>query len=81
VNTLLAFQYLQRAAEHAVDDLNNLSVNLSASKGELVMAIYELGVSFRHGWGVQKDKQTACYYFKIAAELASTYCFPPFATL
>ncbi|KAJ2962181.1 hypothetical protein NQZ79_g2700 [Umbelopsis isabellina] len=63
--------YLQKTAEHAVDDLNNLSVNLSASKGELVMAIYELGVSFRHGWGVQKDKQTACYYFKIAAELAS----------
>ncbi|GAB5585985.1 hypothetical protein Unana1_00885 [Umbelopsis nana] len=69
-NTQLAFQYLQKAAEHAVDDLNNLStVNLSAAKGELVMAIYELGVSFRHGWGVQKDKKTACYYFKIAAEL------------
>jgi hypothetical protein len=71
-NTQLAFQYLQKAAEHAVDDLNNLStVNLSAAKGELVMAIYELGVSFRHGWGVQKDKKTACYYFKIAAELVS----------
>ncbi|KAI9280858.1 hypothetical protein BC943DRAFT_283035 [Umbelopsis sp. AD052] len=69
-NTQLAFQYLQKAAEHAVDDLNNLStVSMSAAKGELVMAIYELGVSFRHGWGVQKDKKTACYYFKIAAEL------------
>ncbi|CAO3681998.1 unnamed protein product [Umbelopsis vinacea] len=69
-NTQLAFQYLQKAAEHAVDDLNNLStVNMSAAKGELVMAIYELGVSFRHGWGVYKDKKTACYYFKIAAEL------------
>jgi TPR repeat protein len=44
---------------------------MSAAKGELVMAIYELGVSFRHGWGVYKDKKTACYYFKIAAELVS----------
>lgn len=35
-------------------DLNSLSstVNTSAVKGELIMAIYELGVSFRHGWGV-----------------------------
>ncbi|ORZ16565.1 hypothetical protein BCR42DRAFT_415334 [Absidia repens] len=50
----LAFQYLQKAAEHAVLDLNSLSstVNTSASKGELIMAIYEMGVSFRHGWGV-----------------------------
>ncbi|CAO3621389.1 unnamed protein product [Mucor fragilis] len=53
-NEHLAFQYLQKAAEHAVEDLNNFSnaVNASASKGELIMAIYELGVSFRHGWGV-----------------------------
>jgi hypothetical protein len=81
VNTQLAFQYLQKAAEHAVDDLNNMSsVNMSASKGELVMAIYELGVSFRHGWGVHKDKKTACYYFKIAAELVRLLLFMAFAS-
>lgn len=53
-NEHTAFQYLQKAAEHAVMDLNSLSstVNTSAVKGELIMAIYELGVSFRHGWGV-----------------------------
>lgn len=53
-NEHLAFQYLQKAAEHAVEDLEAFSntVNTSASKGELIMAIYELGVSFRHGWGV-----------------------------
>ncbi|KAI8640942.1 hypothetical protein BD408DRAFT_433805 [Parasitella parasitica] len=70
-NEHLAFQYLQRAAEHAVEDLNNLSnaVSASASKGELIMAIYELGVSFRHGWGCKKNKETAVYYFKIAADL------------
>ncbi|KAG1192107.1 hypothetical protein G6F35_013680 [Rhizopus arrhizus] len=54
-NEHLAFQYLQKAAEHAVEDLSNITntVNASASKGELIMAIYELGVSFKHGWGVR----------------------------
>ncbi|KAI8391048.1 uncharacterized protein BYT42DRAFT_555412 [Radiomyces spectabilis] len=67
----LAFQYLQKAAEHAVLDLNSFSstVNTSASQSELVMAIYELGVSFRHGWGCKKNKETAVYFFKIAADL------------
>ncbi|KAI8343220.1 hypothetical protein BC941DRAFT_410734 [Chlamydoabsidia padenii] len=67
----LAFQYLQKAAEHAVLDLNSLSstVNTSASKGELIMAIYEMGVSFRHGWGCKKNKETAVHFFKIAADL------------
>ncbi|CEP15306.1 hypothetical protein [Parasitella parasitica] len=70
-NEHLAFQYLQKAAEYAVQDLNNISnaVSASASKGELIMAIYELGVSFRHGWGCKKNKETAVYYFKIAADL------------
>lgn len=70
-NEHLAFQYLQKSAEHAVVDLNNFSspVNTSASKGELIMAIYELGVSFRHGWGCKKNKETAVHYFKIAADL------------
>ncbi|KAL1921904.1 uncharacterized protein VTP21DRAFT_10546 [Calcarisporiella thermophila] len=69
-NAHLAFQFLQRAAECAASDLNSLhSVNKSAAKGELVMAIYELGVSFRHGWGVPKNKATAAYYFEIAANL------------
>ncbi|KAG8427225.1 hypothetical protein J3459_007404 [Metarhizium acridum] len=26
-----------------------------AAKGELVMAIFELGNCFRHGWGIKKD--------------------------
>ncbi|KAI8073201.1 hypothetical protein BC940DRAFT_290781 [Gongronella butleri] len=67
----LAFQYLQKAAEHAVLDLNSLSntVNRSATKGELIIAIYEMGVSFRHGWGCKKNKETAVHFFKIAADL------------
>ncbi|KAI8372608.1 hypothetical protein EDC96DRAFT_53932 [Choanephora cucurbitarum] len=70
-NEHTAFQYLQKAAEHAVEDLANITstVNTSASKGELIMAIYELGVSFRHGWGCKKNKESAVQFFKIAADL------------
>ncbi|KAG2201546.1 hypothetical protein INT47_007423, partial [Mucor saturninus] len=70
-NEHAAFQYLQKAAEHAVEDLANITntVNTSASKGELIMAIYELGVSFRHGWGCKKNKESAVQFFKIAADL------------
>jgi TPR repeat protein len=69
-NRLLAFQYLQKSAEHAVGDLNSRdSFASTAAKGELVLAIYELGVCFRHGWGVEKNKKTAAYYFEIAANL------------
>ncbi|KAL9539068.1 hypothetical protein MBANPS3_010484 [Mucor bainieri] len=69
LNTSLAFQYLQTAAEHAVDDLLHGDEYALASKGELIMAIYELGVSFQQGWGVTKSKETAFYYFEIAANL------------
>ncbi|ORZ16326.1 hypothetical protein BCR42DRAFT_451289 [Absidia repens] len=70
-NEPVAFQYIQKAAEHAVMDLNSLSktVNTSASKGELIMSIYEMGISFRHGWGCRKNKETAVHFFKIAADL------------
>ncbi|KAG0261114.1 hypothetical protein BG011_001327 [Mortierella polycephala] len=69
-NRTLAFQYLQKSAEHAVGDLNSRdSFASTAAKGELVLAIYELGICFRHGWGVEKNKRTAAYYFEIAANL------------
>ncbi|KAF9432951.1 hypothetical protein BGZ76_010103 [Entomortierella beljakovae] len=69
-NRVLAFQYLQKSAEHAVGDLNSRdSFASTAAKGELVLAIYELGICFRHGWGVDKNKKTAAYYFEIAANL------------
>lgn len=41
----------------------------AAARSELILAIYELGVCFRHGWGVPKSKSTAAYYFEIAANL------------
>lgn len=41
-----------------------------AAKGELVLAIYELGNSYRHGWGVpKKDPVAAKQYYETAANL------------
>ncbi|KAG0205219.1 hypothetical protein BGX28_003156 [Mortierella sp. GBA30] len=39
------------------------------ARKELVMALYELGMSYLKGWGVIKDKTVAFTYFKIAADL------------
>ncbi|CAG8578041.1 25226_t:CDS:2 [Gigaspora margarita] len=69
-NPKLAVRYLQKAAESAVTDLHtSMSANPSFARHELVLAIYELGICFRHGWGVPKNKHTAVYYFEIAANL------------
>lgn len=48
-----AVRYLQSAAESAVHDLQTgIAQSATVAKSELVLAIYELGVCFRHGWGV-----------------------------
>lgn len=85
MNESAAFQYLQRAAEQSVQELGRLhalSNDAKASKAELIMAIYELGVSFQQGWGVTKNKAAAFYFFKMAAELGdadaqneTAYCY------
>ncbi|TPX62931.1 hypothetical protein PhCBS80983_g00200 [Powellomyces hirtus] len=36
---------------------------------ELTLAIYELAMSFKQGWGVPKSKTTSTYYMTIAAQL------------
>jgi TPR repeat protein len=52
-NPAKAVRYLQSAAESAVHDLQTgIAQSASVAKSELVLAIYELGVCFRHGWGV-----------------------------
>lgn len=69
-NTKMAVRYLQKAAESAVSDLHvSMVASPSIARHELVLAIYELGVCFRHGWGVPKNKATAAYYFEIAANM------------
>ncbi|KAG0281467.1 hypothetical protein BGZ95_003122 [Linnemannia exigua] len=47
--------------------IDRKSAMLTARK-ELVMALYELGMSFLKGWGVAKDKVIAFHYFKLAAD-------------
>ncbi|KAI9510361.1 HCP-like protein [Russula earlei] len=67
----LGFSWLRRAAEAAVDDLENARAgfDISAVRGELVLAIYEVGQCFFQGWGVKKDQKMAVSYFQIAAKL------------
>lgn len=62
--------YLSAAASNAAS-IENLALQAGrkgggAAKGELVLAIFELANSFRHGWGVKKDpvaaKQVRSYH-------------------
>ena len=72
----LGFSYLQRAAESVVGELGqffpgalpDLSAQ-SAARTAVVLALYEMGTSFRFGWGTPKDKRMAVEYFTMAAEL------------
>lgn len=57
---------LQKSCDGKKNDYDAL---FASKKGELVIAIYELGVSFQQGWGVSRSRETAFYYFKIAAQL------------
>ncbi|CAH1761465.1 11364_t:CDS:2 [Entrophospora sp. SA101] len=69
-NTQLAIEYLSKVAKVAEVAENDIeTISKSSHKGELVLAIYELGNCFQHGWGVQKSKSTAARYFQIAADL------------
>jgi TPR repeat protein len=43
-----------------------------AAKGELVLAIFELGNCYRNGWGVKKDPVAARAYYETAANLGDT---------
>ncbi|KAI4201172.1 MAG: hypothetical protein LQ346_002226 [Caloplaca aetnensis] len=72
----LAITYLSRAASNsAAVESAALSSGMKkggAAKGELVLAIYELANSYRHGWGVEKDPVAARSYYETAANLGDT---------
>ena len=72
----LAIHYLSLAASSAASiESAALSSGLKkggAAKGELVLAIYELANSYRHGWGVEKDKVAARNYYECAANMGDT---------
>ena len=71
-----AIQYLSAAAASSASvESAALSAGMKkggAAKGELVLAIYELANSFRHGWGVHKDAVAARKYYETAANLGDT---------
>jgi TPR repeat protein len=75
-NPSLAITYLSQAASNsAAVESRALSAGMKkggAAKGELVLAIYELANSFRHGWGVEKDPVAARSYYETAANLGDT---------
>lgn len=41
-------------------------------KGDLILAIFELGNCFRHGWGIEVDKDLARNYYETAANLGDS---------
>ncbi|KAJ2781904.1 hypothetical protein H4R18_002610 [Coemansia javaensis] len=69
-NEHLAFVFLQKAGEIVVPQVKDMDPAVAGmAREELAMAIYELGQSYRHGWGVSQNKKTAAYYFEVAADL------------
>ncbi|KAF6842741.1 hypothetical protein CMUS01_02802 [Colletotrichum musicola] len=71
-----AIKYLSAAASNAAAvEQMALKAGLKkggAAKGELVLAIFELANSFRHGWGTAKDPIAAKQYYETAANLGDT---------
>ncbi|KAI9477424.1 hypothetical protein BX667DRAFT_530989 [Coemansia mojavensis] len=69
-NENMAFVFLQKSGEIVVPLVKDMDPAVAGmAREELAMAIYELGQSYRHGWGVSQNKKTAVYYFEVAADL------------
>jgi TPR repeat protein len=70
------FKWLSKAAESAVADLDLVRKggvgDPKLLQSELVIAIYEVGQCFFHGWGVQKDQKMAVSYYAVAARLGDS---------
>ena len=75
-NPTLGLTYLSQAASNSAaiesQALHSGMKKGGAAKGELVLAMYELANSFRHGWGVEKDPVAARSYYETAANLGDT---------
>ncbi|OMJ12031.1 Protein DSF2 [Smittium culicis] len=69
-NEKMSFLYLQKAGELIAPEAKSLNSEIQGpAKKELAMAIYELGQSYYHGWGVPKNRKTAVHYFELSANL------------
>ncbi|KNE58245.1 hypothetical protein AMAG_05054 [Allomyces macrogynus ATCC 38327] len=73
VDAPASFVYLSRAADLAMRQAQAAKSNGTGGPGvaarELTLAIYELGQSFRNGWGVKRCRRTGAFYLQIAANL------------
>ena len=79
-----AVEWLHAAAENASAeaDVNGLprqggGISIMTPEGKkggatLALAIYELGQSYMHGWGVAKDKHLALRCYEISANFGDT---------
>ncbi|KAA8909017.1 hypothetical protein FN846DRAFT_943841 [Sphaerosporella brunnea] len=71
-----AVKFLQAAAKNsAAVEEQALKAGMKkggSAKGELTLAIYELGNSYRNGWGVSKDPVAAREYYETAANLGDS---------
>lgn len=90
------FGWVRRAAEGAVRDLERLRLDQdgegkdtlddekgkSVVKAELVLAIYEVGQCFFHGWGVKKDEKMGVVSTGLLPQIylsirpLTSYCVP-----
>jgi len=73
-NEQLGFKWVRKAAESAVGDLEKLrtgqtNIDQSSVQAEMVLAIYEVGQCFFHGWGVAKNQKMGVSYYMVAAQL------------
>lgn len=71
-----AVRFLSMAASNSAE-VERLALNAGlkkggAAKGELVLAIFELGNCFRYGWGTKMDPVAAKQYYETAANLGDT---------
>ena len=75
-DTEQAVRYLAMAASNSAE-VERLALKAGmkkggVAKGELVIAIFELGNCFRNAWGVKKDPVAAKQYYETAANLGDT---------
>ncbi|ORY81932.1 hypothetical protein BCR37DRAFT_24215 [Protomyces lactucae-debilis] len=63
--------YLEQAAQAASDTVHaSMRRSMMAGKNlgaELAVAMFEIGMSYRNGWGVAADKKRAVEYFELAS--------------
>ncbi|OLL26548.1 Mitosis inhibitor nif1 [Neolecta irregularis DAH-3] len=50
-------------------DFEITALSSTVGKGALTLAIYELGNSYRNGWGVKRDQVAARQHYEVAARL------------